>query len=112
MITLKKGGTETITLTVDSVSDIGKFNFNSAHTASSVTSSSDIKISHTIKQPNEIIVNITANQIALLGDYKLLLGVYNSEVNVSKYIDVTIEPWYHKLIKTLESLFILQNLFP
>ncbi len=92
LITLKKGGTETITLTVDSVSDIGKFNFNSAHTASSVTSSSDIKISHTIKQPNEIIVNITANQIALLGDYKLLLGVYNSEVNVSKYIDVTIEP--------------------
>ena len=24
--------------------------------------------------------------------YKLLLGVHNSEVNVSKFIDVTIEP--------------------
>ena len=41
---------------------------------------------------NEILVTVTANPIAMDGDYKLLLGVYNSEVNVSKYIDVIIEP--------------------
>ena len=41
---------------------------------------------------NEILVTVTANPIAITGDYKLLLGVYNSEVNVSKFIDITIEP--------------------
>ena len=41
---------------------------------------------------NEIFVSITASQIALSGDYKLLLGVFNSEINVSKYIDVIVEP--------------------
>ena len=41
---------------------------------------------------NEILVTVTANPIAIAGDYKLLLGVYNSEVNVSKFIDITIEP--------------------
>ena len=41
---------------------------------------------------NEILVSVTASPFALSGDYKLLLGVYNSEVNVSKYIDVIIEP--------------------
>ena len=41
---------------------------------------------------NEISVSVTASDFALSGDYKLLLGVYNSEVNISKYIDVIIEP--------------------
>ena len=97
-ITLKKGETKTVTLSVDfndnvevlEMSDL--INFNSAHTASTVTASSDILISHTFNESNEIIVSITASEIALSGDYKLLLGVFNPEVNVSKYIDVTIEP--------------------
>ena len=42
--------------------------------------------------PLPFIVSITASEIALSGDYKLLLGVFDDEVNVSKYIDVTIEP--------------------
>jgi len=91
-ITLKKGETQTIVLNVDSLSNVGKISFNSAHTASTATKSSDIQISHIMNQPNEIIVSITVSEIALSGDYKLLLGVYNPEVNVSKYIDVTIEP--------------------
>ena len=75
-----------------SLSNVGDINFNSAHTASIVTKSSDLLISHDFNNSNEIIVSITASEIALSGDYKLLLGVFNSEVNVSKYIDVTIEP--------------------
>ena len=91
-LTLKNGESQTITLNVDSSSNTGKINFNSAHTASTATASSDIQISHTMINPNEILVTVTANPIAIAGDYKLLLGVYNSEVNVSKFIDITIEP--------------------
>ena len=92
-ITIKKGETETISLSINpSSSNIGDINFNSAHTASAVTKSSDLLISHKFNNSNEITVSITASQIALSGDYKLLLGVFNSEVNVSKYIDVIIEP--------------------
>ena len=91
-LTLKKGESQNILLNIDYFSDIDKINFNSAHTASTATSSSDIQISHIMDNSNEILVTVTANPIALSGDYKLLLGVYNSEVNVSKYIDVTIEP--------------------
>ena len=65
--------------------------FNFAHTASNILSS-DLLVSHNFDNPNEIIVSVTASEIALSGDYKLLLGVFNSEVNVSKYIDVIIEP--------------------
>ena len=92
LITLKKGEPQTIILNIDSSSNAGKINFNFAHTASTATASSDIQISHTMNNSNEILVTVTANPIALAGDYKLLLGVYNSEVNVSKYIDVIIEP--------------------
>ena len=89
---MKNGESQTITLNVDSSSNTGKINFNYAHTASTATASSDIQISHTMINPNEILVTVTANPIAIAGDYKLLLGVYNSEVNVSKFIDITIEP--------------------
>ena len=92
-ITLKKGETKTISLSINpSSSNVGDINFNSAHTASTVTTSSDLLISHNFDNSNELTVSITASQIALSGDYKLLLGVFNSEVNVSKYIDVIIEP--------------------
>ena len=92
-ITMKKGETKTITLTVKhSSSNVEDIDFNSAHTASTVTISSDLLVSHNFINSNEIIVSITASQIAISGDYKLLLGVYNSEINVSKYIDVIIEP--------------------
>ena len=92
-INIKKGETETISLSINpSSSNIEDINFNSAHTASAVTKSSDLLISHDFNNSNEIIVSITASQIALSGDYKLLLGVFNSEVNVSKYVDVIIEP--------------------
>ncbi|MDP6898585.1 MAG: hypothetical protein QF429_00965, partial [Candidatus Nitrosopelagicus sp.] len=92
-IILKKGETETITLNITpSSSNIGEFDFNYAHTASTVTKSSDLLISHDFKNSNEIFVSITASEIALSGDYKLLLGVFNSEINVSKYIDVIVEP--------------------
>ena len=91
-ITLKKGETETVTLGIDYSSNIEEINFNSAHTASTVTTSSDILVSHTMNQSNEITVYVTASDFALSGDYKLLLGISNSDVNVSKYIDVTIKP--------------------
>ena len=79
-------------VTVDTISNAGEMYFNSAHTASTVTVSSDLSVSHTFENPNEISVSVTASDFALSGDYKLLLGVYNSEVNISKYIDVIIEP--------------------
>ncbi|MEC7710901.1 MAG: lyase [Thermoproteota archaeon] len=91
-IILKKGETETVTLGIDYSSNIEEINFNSAHTASTVTTSSDILVSHTMNQSNEITVYVTASDFALSGDYKLLLGIFNSDVNVSKYIDVTIKP--------------------
>ena len=92
-IILKKGETKTVPLTVKhSSSNVGDIDFNFAHTASSVTLSSDISVSHNFLNPNEISVSITASEISLSGDYKLLLGISNSEVTVSKYIDVTIEP--------------------
>ena len=77
---------------MNTISNIETINFNSAHTASTATASSDIQINYEIDEHNEIIVSITASEIALSGDYKLLLGVFDDEVNVSKYIDVTIEP--------------------
>ena len=91
-IILKKGETETVTLGIDYSSNIEEINFNSAHTASTATASSDILISHTMNKSNEITVYVTASEFALSGDYKLLLGISNSDVNVSKYIDVTIKP--------------------
>jgi virginiamycin B lyase len=91
-ITLKKGETKTVYLNVIYSSNVNDINFNSAHTASTVTEASDLLVSHTLNAPTEILVSVTASEIALSGDYKLLLGVFNSEVNVSKYIDVTIEP--------------------
>ena len=91
-ITLKKGETKTVFLSVTYLSNVTDINFNSAHTASTATKSSDLIVSHTLNEPTEIIVSVTASEIALSGDYKLLLGVFNSEVNVSKYINVTIEP--------------------
>ena len=57
-----------------------------------MTESSDLSISHNFVNPNEISVTIKASEFALSGDYKLLLGAFNSEVSVSKYIDVTIKP--------------------
>ena len=57
-----------------------------------MTKSSDLLVSHDFTSSDEIIVSVTASEIAISGDYKLLLGVYNSEINVSKYIDVIIEP--------------------
>ena len=91
-LSIKKGETKTISMTVDTISNAGEMYFNSAHTASTVTVSSDLSVSHTFENPNEISVSVTASDFALSGDYKLLLGVYNSEVNISKYIDVIIEP--------------------
>jgi virginiamycin B lyase len=90
-ITLKKGETKTVALNVNPTPNVGPFNFHFAHTASNILSS-DLLVSHNFDNPNEIIVSVTASEIALSGDYKLLLGVFNSEVNVSKYIDVIIEP--------------------
>ena len=91
-ITLNKGETKNIILTVNDISNMENINFTSAHTASTVTKSSDILVSHIVNTSNEITVSVTASEISLSGDYKLLLGIFNSEVNVSKYIDVTIEP--------------------
>ena len=91
-ISIKKGETKTITMSITSSGNPGKINFNSGHTASTATISSDLTISHIFVNPNEISITIQASEIALSGDYKLLLGVFNSEVNVSKYIDITIEP--------------------
>ena len=90
-ITLKKGETQKIILTIDSTSNGEQINFNFAHTASSMTKSSDLLITHDFVNSDEIAVYVTANEIALSGEYKLLLGVYNSEINVSKYVDVIIE---------------------
>ena len=91
-ITIKKGETKTISMDINKLSNVGKTNFNFAHTASAVTKSSDLLVSHDFVNSDEIVVSITASEIALSGEYKLLLGVYNSEINVSKYIDVIIEP--------------------
>ena len=91
-ITLKKGEPQTISLNINNLSNTDKINFNFAHTASAVTKSSDLLVSHDFTSSDEIIVSVTASEIAISGDYKLLLGVYNSEINVSKYIDVVIEP--------------------
>ena len=91
-ITIKKGETKTISMDINKLSNTGKTNFNFAHTASAVTKSSDLLVSHDFVNSDEIVVSITASEIALSGEYKLLLGVYNSEINVSKYIDVIIEP--------------------
>jgi len=91
-ITLKKGETQTISLNINNLSNSDKINFNFAHTASAVTKSSDLLVSHDFVNYDEIVVSVTASEIAISGEYKLLLGVYNSEINVSKYVDVIIEP--------------------
>ncbi len=43
-LVLKKGESRTVILNIDSLSDAGKINFNSGHTASTATTTSDIQI--------------------------------------------------------------------
>ena len=66
----------------------------SSHTASSTTNFSDIIItSSDIIQGNteDVIFTILANDLALSGDYKVLLGIANDDVTITQYIDVSIE---------------------
>jgi len=90
-ISIKKGEIKTISMIVNPTGSLDKINFNSAHTASTATLSSDLLVSHTFVSPSEIEVMVQASEIALSGDYKLLLGVFDSDVSASKFINVTIE---------------------
>ncbi len=94
---VKKGETVDVILTVN-YSDVSSYinsEFLSAHTASKTINFSDIEIS-SYRDPlqnntESILVSISASENSLSGDYKVLLGIGNDEVTVSKFIDVTIE---------------------
>jgi virginiamycin B lyase len=96
-LSLKKGATALVCLSIYPESEYPSVTeFNSAHTASTVTVSSDLLISHDyggeIPQGHSHKISIKASEIALSGDYKVLLGLSTDQVTVSKYINVTIEP--------------------
>ena len=93
---VKKGETINVMLTVN-YSDVSSYintEFISAHTASK-NPFSDIEITSDREplQNNQenVLVSINASENALSGEYKVLVGIGNDEVTVSKFINVTIE---------------------
>ena len=97
LLTLKKGQSADITLTVtyDDISDSMNTEIKSGHTASSTVNFSDITISPSRDwesgNSEDIIVTIHASETSLSGDYKVLLGIGNDEVTLSQYVDIIIE---------------------
>jgi virginiamycin B lyase len=97
IIKIKKGESTELVLNVkyNSMSDYLDSEFLSAHTASNTINFSDIEISslrESIQNTNEkIIVKIHASDNSLSGNYKVLVGIGNDEITVSKFINVTIE---------------------
>ena len=97
LLTLKKGQSADITLTVtyDDISDSMNTEIKSGHTASSTVNFSDITISSSrdweYGNSEDIIVTIHASETSLSGDYKVLLGIGNDEVTLSQYVDIIIE---------------------
>ena len=96
-ITLKKGESIDVVLNVN-YSDVGSYvnsEFLSAHTAARTINFTDIEITSSREslQNNKesILVTINASKNALSGDYKVLLGIGNDEITVSKFINVKIE---------------------
>ena len=96
-ITLKKGESIDVVLNVN-YSDAGSYvnsEFLSAHTAARTINFTDIEITSSREslQNNKesILVTINASKNALSGDYKVLLGIGNDEITVSKFINVKIE---------------------
>ena len=93
-LSLKKGQSEKITMSVTYKDISDSVKIKSSHTASSTTNFSDIIItSSDIIQGNteDVIFTILANDLALSGDYKVLLGIANDDVTITQYIDVSIE---------------------
>jgi len=94
---VKKGESTELILNVkyNSMSDYLDSEFLSAHTASNTINFSDIEISslrESIQNTNEkIIVKIHASDNSLSGNYKVLVGIGNNEITISKFINVTIE---------------------
>ena len=41
--------------------------------------------------PLEISISVSASEMALSGEYKILLGVETEQVSISKFVTVTIE---------------------
>ena len=79
-------------------SDAGSYvnsEFISAHTAARTINFTDIEITSSREslQNNKesILITINASKNALSGDYKVLLGIGNDEITVSKFINVKIE---------------------
>ena len=97
IVKVKKGESAELVLNVkyNSMSDYLDSEFLSAHTASNTINFSDIEISslrESIQNTNEkIIVKIHASDNSLSGNYKVLVGIGNDEITVSKFINVTIE---------------------
>jgi virginiamycin B lyase len=97
MITLEKGEFVELLLTVDynKISDSLNTEFLSAHTASTTTNFSDIEISSIRKSiqnnSEEFLVKIHASDTSLSGEYKVLIGIGNDEITISKFIDIKIE---------------------
>ena len=97
MITLEKGEFVELLLTVDynKISDSLNTEFLSAHTATTTTNFSDIEISSIRKSiqnnSEEFLVKIHASDTSLSGEYKVLIGIGNDEITISKFIDIKIE---------------------
>jgi virginiamycin B lyase len=91
-ITLEKGQTTQVTLEITKTSNSidNTVNVNS----SSTSTFSDIIITHennfSLSDKTTIIVEIMANEHALSGTHKVLLGAYTDDIAVSQFITVTI----------------------
>ena len=94
---IKKGYNDTVKLTITypEITNWSNIKIKSSHTASSTVNFSDLEITSSSNQleseTQEIIFTIHASQTSLSGNYKVLLGVADDDVTISKYIDVTIE---------------------
>ena len=94
---MKKGesGKITLSITYDNVSDSINSEIKTSHTASSTKNFTDLLILSSRSSPQgnieDVTITIQASETSLIGNYKVLLGIGNSEVTISQYVDVIIE---------------------
>jgi virginiamycin B lyase len=92
-ITLEKGETTTVTLTLISTTDTwisGNVNYSSTSTFSDIIIKPALNNFALSDQVTTVSVEITASEHALSGTHKVLLGGYTDDIAISKFITVTI----------------------
>jgi len=92
-ITLEKGETTTVTLTLISTTDTwisGNVNYSSTSTFSDIIIKPALNNFALSDLPTTISIEVTASEYALSGTHKILLGAYSDDIAISQFIIMTI----------------------